>query len=154
MNFPAALIPTMRTAMVLALIFVSTALEAADTQEIHKRAIQDLAIEYAECGAYFAYIATGIQRSYPAGAATDKEVADWKNATATALNMASTLDNKDRTMAVVKLTKDKIDRLTKGTYENVAMAQAEYAYRCKDLMDDPKARTKYWVDKERAGAAK
>ena len=142
----------MRSAVFLAAISFCVPASALDEVEIAKRAKNDLAIEYAECGAYFAVVAEGMRRSLPEGTAKDKDIANWQKFSGGAFKLASALRSEERTIAVAKQTTENIKRMINNSYENLAVAADEYGYRCKDLIEDPKARTQYWIDKERSAA--
>ena len=125
---------------------------APDDDEIARRVKTDLATEYAECGAHFAVVAEGLRRSLPEGAARDRDVAAASKFGSGAFKLATALRSEERTIAVAKDTTDRIKRLIDNSFENLARAADEYGYRCRDLIEDPKARTQYWLDRERSSA--
>ena len=123
---------------------------ALDEAEIASRVKNDLATEYAECGAYFAVVAEGMRRSLPEGPAKERDLAAWKKFSSGAFQLATALRSEERTIAVAKQATEQIKRLINNSYENLNLAADEYGHRCKVLIEDPKARTQQLIDKEHA----
>ncbi len=125
---------------------------AVDDKELQRLVADDLANEYAQCGAYFVVNAEGMRRSMREGAERDKEVTDWMRLSSRAFGISMNLGSQEKTKAVAKLANEKIKRMMSASYENWSIAAAEYAYLCKDLMDEPAKRAQYWMDQERRNA--
>lgn len=121
----AALVATTRSLVALVAVAVGSALAASDERSIADLVKEDIALEAAECGAYFAFSAEGIKRSMPDGKEKDKEVADWMRFSSEALNLSTSLGTKERTKAASELAMENIKRITKASYENWTIAAAE-----------------------------
>lgn len=136
-----------------ALAMAATAVTAAtsDTETL-RLARDDMATEYAACAAYFAFSAEGFKRSLPEGPARDKEVAEWTRFSTVAMRLSAELGSEKKALAMLKLTLEQLKRMTDASFENWTVAAAEYAYLCKDLMDEPRKWVEYWLDKERRNA--
>jgi hypothetical protein len=134
--------------LLVAAILGSGPLRGADQQDVLRLVKEDLAIENAECGVFFATVAEGLRRSMPAGKERDKEVADWSKAGKDAFEVSRYLIGDQKSLAYIKLGTEKIKRMMNGTFDDLAIVQAEYAYRYKDLTDTPKRRWDYWMQKE------
>ena len=115
-----------------------------DQQELLRLVKDDLAVENAECGVYFAKVAEGLRRSMPAGKEREKEVADWSKLSKDAFDASRYLIGDQKSLAYMK-----IDRMMNEELEHIAIVQAEYASLCKDLMDTPNKRWDYWMEKEK-----
>jgi hypothetical protein len=122
-------------------------------EEVMRLVRDDVAGEAAACSVYFALTAAMMERSLAAGSDRDKEVTDWVRSSNAALAIADAVGNKEKTSAVVKLTGEHIKRVTNGSFENFAVVAAEYAYPCKDLIDEPTKRVAYWMEKEELSLA-
>ncbi len=86
----------------------------------------DIALEYAECGAYFLLSAEGIRRSLPNGPQREKEVNDWMRLSSNAFERSTALGSSEKTKAAGRLTLENIQRITQRSYENWVIAVAEY----------------------------
>ena len=114
-----------------------------DQQELLRLVKDDLAVENAECGVYFAKVAEGLRHSMPAGKEREKEVADWSKLSKDAFDASRYLIGDQKSLAYMK-----IKRMMNEELEHIAIVQAEYKNLCKDLMDTPKKRWDYWEEKE------
>ena len=106
-----------------------------------ERAKSNLAHEFAECGAWYMFVsgAPGLIQETASGLQKRGEKA---------AEFSIELSTPDVARARHELATKTIMRELKGTWDNISIINNKYAYPCLDLMENPKARLQYWLDKD------
>ena len=106
-----------------------------------ERAKNNLAHEFAECGAYYMLVAgaPGIAQDMASGLQKRGEKA---------AEFSIELSSSDVTRARHELAIKTMMRELKGTWDNISIINNKYGYPCIDLMENPKARMQFWLDKK------
>jgi len=105
-----------------------------------ERARANLASESAECAAYFLYVslAPGLN------AETKKQLGDTSRSL---VLLSGKLSTEKLAFARVDLATKTMVREMEGDWGNVAILNNKYGYPCKDLVANPEARMRYWLEK-------
>ena len=106
-----------------------------------ERAKNNLAHEFAECGAYYMFVAgaPSLAQDTATGLQKRGEIA---------AEYSIELSTPDLTRARHELATKTMIRELKGTWDNISIINNKYGYPCIDLMENPKARMQYWLDKK------
>lgn len=108
-----------------------------------ERAKVNLAAEYAACAACYMLGAEAMRRN---GDQTAEKMGN--DIASTAIGVAITLSNAEVTDARLQLAIETMKREMKDSFSNFVILIRKYANDCKQAMDDPDGRMKYWLDKE------
>jgi len=105
------------------------------------RAKNNLAHEFAECGAYYMLVAgaPGLAKDTASGLQKHGEKA---------AEFSIGLSTPDVARARHELATKTMLRELKGTWDNISIINNKYGYACIDLMENPKSRMQYWLDKK------
>lgn len=106
-----------------------------------ERAENNLAHELADCGAYFSLAAEapGLDPS------TRKALTERGRI---ALVFSAKLTSEKLALARFDLALQGMKRDMENNWSNLSVANAKYGYPCQDLLKDPEARMKYWLEKQ------
>ena len=63
------------------------------------------------------------------------------------MSASARLTSEELAVERMKMGVEEMRRKMKNRMDNFSIIAAEYAYPCKDLLDNPEARLKYWIDK-------
>ena len=126
----------MKSILFAGLLTISHIVLAYDTE----RAKDNLAHEATECSAYFmlASALPGVDD------VTSKKA---RHQFSNLLEFAVALSNETITTARFELAEKSMFRDLDGKGSNIAIVSNKYAYPCVDLVKNPEARMKYWLDK-------
>lgn len=105
------------------------------------RAKNNMAHELAECGAYFSLVA----KAPGLDANTEKALTERS---AIALKSSAQLTSEKLALARFDLALQGIRRDMESNWSNLSVVNAKYGYSCQDLLKDPEARMKYWLEKK------
>ena len=105
------------------------------------RAISNLASDYATCSAYYSLMAYGSENNKDARSNFNK-VAQY------AFFAASKLSNKRVTESRIELDIKAMMKEIDYSFSNGAILINKYGEYCKGIIDNPKARLQYWLDKK------
>jgi hypothetical protein len=105
------------------------------------RATNNLAHELADCGAYFSLVAEapGLDPNTKKGLSERGTLAMASSAKLTSQKLA---------LARFDLALQGMKRDMEGNWSNLSVVNARYGYQCQDLLKDPEARMKYWLEKK------
>lgn len=105
-------------------------------------AVNNLAHDFAQCAAYYTLASKGAGKR-------DADLALKMNQAANlALEMSTELTSKKVTAARYNMSlKSMMDDMD-DTFNNFSIVINQYADQCKELMDDPKTRLQYWLDRK------
>jgi len=105
------------------------------------RARTNIAHEFAECAAYFRFVsgAPGLDSNTASGLKKRGEFAG---------EVSAQFSTPELALARVDLALKALVRETKGSWENISIINNKYGYPCSDLMKDPEARLRYWLEKK------
>jgi hypothetical protein len=107
------------------------------------RAISNLASDFSECAAYYTIAAEGLRRSGRADvAATSEAASDSARQAATKISRA------DVALARYKLALEDQIKSINGDYANLAILIEKYGSLCKQILEDPLSRLRYWLEKK------
>ncbi len=106
-----------------------------------ERAANNLAHELADCGAYFSLVAEapGLDPN------TQKALAEQG---VLAMRSSAELTNQKLALARFDLALQGMKRDMESNWSNLSVVNAKYGYQCQDLLKDPQARMKYWLEKK------
>lgn len=106
-----------------------------------QRAANNLAHELANCGAYFFLMAEmpGLKED------TKKALTERG---AIAMETSTGLTSQKVAWARFSLALEEMRRDMESDWSNVSVVHAKYGYQCKDLIEDPTSRMKYWQEKK------
>ena len=107
------------------------------------RAINNLASDFCECGAYYTIGAEGLRRTGKLEGATSSE-----GSSKLALEAARKVSRDDTVLARYKLALDEQTTSMNSDYANVSILILRYGSLCKRAMEDPLGRLRYWLDKK------
>jgi hypothetical protein len=126
----------MKSILLAGLLATSSIALAYDAE----RAKDNLAHEATNCSAYFMLVSTlpGVDE-----AASKKARQQFSNL----LDFAVALSNEKITKARFELAEKSMFRDLDGKGSNIAIVSNRYMYPCVDLVNNPEARMKYWLDK-------
>lgn len=106
------------------------------------RAVNNLAHDYAECAAYYTLAAKG------AGKSDTELVGKLSEAGSQAIEMSVGLTNKEVATARYNMAlKSMMDDMS-DSFDNFSIVINKYADLCRDVMDNPRDRLKYWQDRK------
>lgn len=123
--------------LITALLLIPTLCFAYDGE----RAKNNLAHEFAECGAYYMLVAgaPGLSPETASGLQKKGEKA---------AEFSIELSTPDLTRARHELAVKTMMRELKGTWDKISIINNQYGYPCIDLMENPEARMRYWLEKK------
>jgi hypothetical protein len=122
------------------------ALPQAANSEVGKAVVADLAGELAQCWAFYDLGVTLAKRDWP-----DVDQSAGDKAAQSASQMAMALSSPDIALANFKIAVDDMTHTLAGDVHRLPIVVAKYGSKCKDLMEHPELRAKYWIDIENAG---
>jgi hypothetical protein len=124
-----------------------TALPATAYDE--QRAKNNLAHELANCAAYYMIAKEGFERG---GVGTDQAraaVVVMDESIKLGVELSAKLTSEELAVSRVKLAIEENRRKMIGTMDNFSIIAAEFAFPCKDLIEAPDKRMKYWLEKDK-----
>ncbi len=105
------------------------------------RARNNLAHEFAECGAYYQLLA---QQPRLDDAMKKRFSEDGTNL----VKLSATFTNMNLATARYELALKTMTREMDSDWGNMSIVLNKYAFSCKDLAENPDARLRYWLDKK------
>ena len=106
-----------------------------------ERAQNNLAHELADCGAYFSFVAEA-----PGLDTNTKDALSQRGVLA--MLASAELSSQKLALARYKLALEGMKREMESKWSNISIINSHYGYPCQDLMKDPEARIKYWLEKQ------
>lgn len=106
-----------------------------------ERAANNFAHELADCGAYFALVAEA-----PGLDSSTKKALSERGALA--IMYSTELTSQKLALARFDLALQGMKRDMDSNWANLSVINSKYGYQCQDLLKDPEARMKYWLDKK------
>lgn len=127
----------------LAITILSAFLATTTSAYEPERAKSNLASDFAECIAYYTISAEGLRRSGAEASLIDAA----EKAASVAFELGADLSNLDVTGARAELALKEQTELMRHDYSNFAILINKYGEFCKQLLDHPEDRLKYWLAK-------
>jgi len=109
-----------------------------------EQAMANQAHELAECAAYYTMMAGCAENTKPG----DSMVDQLKGAAVNAYTLAAGLSNEKVTDSRIRMAVDQINTDMMNQCSNSSIAIEKYGNICLKALDEPKARTQYWLDKK------
>lgn len=109
-------------------------------------------MELAQCAAFYAIAAAGVEASIAPDQERDDVVASLKKSAETAIGLSVQLTNPKIAAERINLARQKMTRQMEGSWENLSSIVAQYKGPCKDRVEAPDQRFAYWFkekDKEK-----
>lgn len=145
---------TIYPAIVLMVLCASHA-TAQDRIEAAHIAVNNMAEETLECAAYFDIVSLALLNSN-ADATAQEYIKARKLAVGRAESLSEGILNarydlliRDMTNSIVmaNMTKRNDERLSNVSIEDISILRDRYAKLCKEILDDPGARARYWMER-------
>ncbi|MET3051893.1 hypothetical protein ABXV19_08710 [Pseudomonas alkylphenolica] len=105
-------------------------------------AVNNLAHDFAQCAAYYTLGSKGAEKRDPDLAVKMDQAASF------ALEMSTGLTSKKVAAARYNMSLKSMMEDMDDSFNNFSIVINEYADQCKEIMDDPKTRLQYWLDKK------
>ena len=102
--------------------------------------------ELVVCSAYFDIAAEGIRRTGLAG--SEEAAIAYETASMQLGALARKLSRDDVVLARYKLALEDHIKTIRGDYSNLSLLTVKYSDLCKQVLEKPEARLKYWRDKK------
>ena len=135
--------------MLVAFVAWTAATVIAASQE-SQQVFNDMAMELAECAAYFGIVSIAMENSKK-----PDQAAEWNKQRDKALEFAAMVTKeaglKQETVGArfSMAVEDMIKRIDRNT-SNISILMADYNERCIEAMTEPKKRARYWLKHEAA----
>ena len=117
---------------------------ARDPAAVAREATNEVASELAECAAFYAIAAAGMEATIAPDQERYNVVASLKKSAETAIGVSVKLTDPKIAAERINLARQTITRQMQSTWENLSIIVARYKEPCKDRVEAPDKRFAYW----------